>query len=227
MRKYGFLKHSLVDYPGEICSVVFMPGCNFHCAYCHNQSLESSIKSFGIDLNHIVNYLKEAKQGFITGICITGGEPTLHPETLKYLVNLFKEMGLKVKVDTNGSHPEQIQQLSSQVDYFAMDLKTTPARYAEISSKNYADAIQQSIHILLNRPCQQYEFRTTLAWQYIDERTVHQLGQLLNANVYWYLQKCRFPNKRLSAAETVLENQKIERCLQIAQLYSRHAQLRM
>ena len=131
MRKYGFLKHSLVDYPGEVCSVVFMAGCNFHCPYCHNADLATTIETAGWALNEIVDYLVEAKS-LITAVCISGGEPTLYPETLTFLVNIFKKLGFKVKVDTNGSHPEQIQSLNDSVDYFAMDLKTSLERYSEV-----------------------------------------------------------------------------------------------
>ena len=226
MRKYGFLKHSLVDYPGEICSVVFIPGCNFHCEYCHNKSLEASVASSGVHLREIIDFLNDAKQRFITAVCITGGEPTLYPETLQYLVTLFKGLGLKVKVDTNGSHPDQIQQLDSQVDYFAMDLKTSLPRYCELCPPSYVDKIHASIKYLLAMPSQRYEFRTTLSWQYVDEDAIRQLGQLMVPDSYWYLQKCHLTDKRLSADETVIENEKITRCLQIARSYSRHVQLR-
>ena len=131
MRKYGFLKHSLVDYPGEVCSVVFLPGCNFHCPYCHNKTLPKDIAEEGWTLKAIVDYLKDARS-IITAVCITGGEPTLMPETLCYLIETFKALGLKIKLDSNGSHPDLLKRLSQEVDYIAMDLKTSIGRYPEL-----------------------------------------------------------------------------------------------
>ncbi|MDR2768969.1 MAG: anaerobic ribonucleoside-triphosphate reductase activating protein [Puniceicoccales bacterium] len=228
MRRYGFLKHSLVDYPGEVCSVVFMPGCNFHCTYCHNKNLSTSIRSGGASLKDIVNYLRDAGRRLITGVCITGGEPTLYPETLSYLVSLFKEMNLKVKLDTNGSNPDQIRLLSDRIDYFAMDLKTVPSRYVELVDvcDTISDTIEQSIHLLLGMPVHRYEFRTTLSWQYVDEDVMDTLGKYMHQDTYWYLQRCRLENVKMNAKDVVAEYEKIFRCYQIAKRYTQHACLR-
>ncbi|MDR0647046.1 MAG: anaerobic ribonucleoside-triphosphate reductase activating protein [Puniceicoccales bacterium] len=228
MRRYGFLKHSLVDYPGEVCSVVFMPGCNFHCAYCHNKNLLTSVRREGVFLKDIIGYLESAGRRFITGVCITGGEPTLYPETLSYLVSLFKEMNLKVKLDTNGSHPDQIRLLSDQVDYFAMDLKTVPSRYVELvnARDTIRNTIEESIHLLLNMPAPRCEFRTTLSWQYVDENVVDTLGKYMHRDTYWYLQRCHLKDVKVNAKDTVAEYERIARCHQIAKRYTQHAYLR-
>ncbi|MDR0392854.1 MAG: anaerobic ribonucleoside-triphosphate reductase activating protein [Puniceicoccales bacterium] len=228
MRRYGFLKHSLVDYPGEVCSVVFMPGCNFHCAYCHNKNLLTSVCRDGVFLKDIIGYLKDAGQRFITGVCITGGEPTLYPETLSYLVSLFKEMNLKVKLDTNGSDPDQIRLLSDRIDYFAMDLKTVPSRYVELvdAYDTISDTIEQSIHLLLSMPTHRYEFRTTLSWQYVDEDVMDTLGKYMHQDTYWYLQRCRLENVKMNAKDVVAEYERIFHCYQVAKRYTQHACLR-
>ncbi|MFQ6723204.1 MAG: anaerobic ribonucleoside-triphosphate reductase activating protein [Opitutales bacterium] len=218
MRKYGFLKHSLVDYPGEVCSVVFMAGCNFHCPYCHNANLATTIESEGWALNEIVDYLVEAKS-LITAVCISGGEPTLYPETLNFLVNIFKKLGFKVKVDTNGSHPEQIQSLNALVDYFAMDLKTSLARYSEVCNGDICNQVEQSIQLLLKRNPSAYEFRTTLAWEFVNEEVITDLGKRLSKDTAWYLQRCRY-NPPLSTSELTQETERIQKLLTLAKQYT-------
>ena len=217
MRKYGFLKHSLVDYPGEVCSVVFMAGCNFHCPYCHNSNLTTTLETEGWTLKAIVDYLVEAKS-LITAVCISGGEPTLSPETLKFLINLFKKLGFKVKVDTNGSHPDQIQYLNDLVDYFAMDLKTSLDRYSEFYKGDIRTEIEQSMQLLMQRNSTAYEFRT-LAWDFINEEVINDLGKRLTKNTAWYLQRCR-NTQPLSASELSQETERIQGLLKLAKQYT-------
>jgi pyruvate formate lyase activating enzyme len=180
-------------------------------------------------LKDIVSYLKDAGRRFVTGVCITGGEPTLYPETLSYLVSLFKEMNLKVKLDTNGSHPDQIRLLADRIDYFAMDLKTVPGRYVELVNEGkdtIGTTIEESIQLLLSMPICRYEFRTTLSWQYVDEDVIDTLGKYMHRDTYWYLQKCRLENVKMDAKDVVAEYERMSRCYQIAKHYTQHAHLR-
>lgn len=227
MRKYGFLKHSLVDYPGEVCSVVFLPGCNFRCPYCHNKDLPQAVNSNGWTLQQMLQYLQEARS-LITAVCITGGEPTLMPETLRFLISSFKELGLKVKLDSNGSHPELLQALNADVDYIAMDLKTSLNRYSAIIAPNCPDIeakLQASMQCLMQRPAKAYEFRTTLAWDFVDETVMHDLGKLLKPDTYWYLQRWR-RDKNSEADALIAEQECIENCYAIAKKYTKHVFLR-
>ncbi len=228
MRKYGFLKHSLVDYPGEVCSVVFLPGCNFCCPYCHNKNLSAEVGRNGWSLTEIIHYLEEART-FITAVCITGGEPTLMPETLCYLIEVFKALGLKVKLDSNGSSPDLLQKVSKKVDYIAMDLKTSIDRYPELVKSSLKDTIVDSIKtsmvLLMERPEKAYEFRTTLSWNFVNDEVIHDLGRRLKLTSYWYLQRCRLdgvPNKVFLEQET----KKIKDCYNIAKKYTEFVFLR-
>ena len=227
MRKYGFLKHSLVDYPGEVCSVVFMPGCNFRCPYCHNKDLPQAVNNHGWTLQQILQYLQEVRS-LITAVCITGGEPTLMPETLRFLIKNFKDLGLKVKLDSNGSHPELLEGLSKDLDYIAMDLKTSLQHYSEVIAPGCPEIehkLQASMQCLMRRPVKAYEFRTTLAWDFVDETVMHDLGKLLKADSYWYLQRWRRDN--VSASDTLIAEQEcIDNCYAIAKKYTSHAFLR-
>lgn len=228
MRKYGFLKHSLVDYPGEVCSVVFLPGCNFHCPYCHNKTLPHDVNQDGWTLKEIVDYLKEARS-IITAVCITGGEPTLMPETLCYLTETFKALGLKIKLDSNGSHPDLLKQLIPEVDYIAMDLKTSIDRYPELVGEaekpTICSKIETSMGLLLGMSEKSYEFRTTLSWDFINEDVLHDLGQRLKPTTYWYLQRCYLPGPQ-DKDFLVQETEKIEACYHIAKKYTKFVFLR-
>lgn len=219
LKRYGFLAHSLSDYPGEVCSVVFMPGCNFHCPYCHNKTLADDIKRDGLELSAIEDYLQKARK-LISGVCISGGESTMHPSDLILLIERFKRLGLKVKVDTNGSHPDVVQTISSLVDYIAMDLKTSLERYPQllgtVKQTNIITNIKASIQELLQRAPGTYEFRTTLARDWVDEAALRSLGSQIHPSAYWYLQRCYIAQNK---PETPQDGETIERYLAIAKKY--------
>ena len=181
----------------------------------------------GWTLQQILQYLKEARS-LITAVCITGGEPTLMPETLSFIIENFKALGLKVKLDSNGSHPELLEELSKDVDYIAMDLKTSLSRYSAIIAPGCTDIehkLEASIQCLMQRPIKAYEFRTTLAWDFVDETVMHDLGKLIKPDSYWYLQRWR--RDKDSASDALIGEQEcIDNCYAIAKKYTKHAFLR-
>jgi pyruvate formate lyase activating enzyme len=226
--KFGFLKHSLVDYPGEVCAVVFIPGCNFHCPYCHNQNLEADVEQNGWTLEQILSYLRDARR-LLTGVCISGGEPTLQPDLLFKLIGYFKALNLKIKLDTNGSRSEVLKSVAPEVDYVAMDLKTSPKRYLKLAHPNEAPSLltnlNASVSLLLQRPPETYEFRTTLSPFWADESALHDIGQIINEESRWYLQRCRGEEPR-NAFERLEEEHRIQLAVDIAKSYSKHVFLR-
>ncbi|MDP4206306.1 MAG: anaerobic ribonucleoside-triphosphate reductase activating protein, partial [Bacteroidota bacterium] len=121
MKIGGFLKHTLTDYPGKIASIVFTKGCNFRCPYCHNpQLIENSDDELSPEI--VLQYICKNKD-LLDGVVITGGEPTLH-RGLKTFILKVREIGLSVKLDTNGTHPEVLKDLMRDhlIDYIAMDI---------------------------------------------------------------------------------------------------------
>ena len=66
---------------------------------------------------------------------MSGGEPTIDAGLPAFLSRL-KELQLDIKLDTNGLNPRVIEHLlkSNLVDYYAVDIKTSPARYHELHS---------------------------------------------------------------------------------------------
>ena len=162
----GFLETSFIDWPGKIASVVFLPHCNFRCPYCHNHELVLSPDQFStISLHHILEQIKKHK-GWIDGVCITGGEPTIFSDLVQ-LVTCFKNENILVKLDTNGSCPDVLRTLVQDhlVDYVAMDVK------APLDHKLYTDCCGVSVDLekvkesiqLLRENLHSYEFRVT-AW---------------------------------------------------------------
>ena len=227
--KFGFLKHSLVDYPGEVCAVVFIPGCNFHCPYCHNQNLEANVEQNGWTLEQILSYLHDARR-LLTGVCISGGEPTLQPNLLTQLIEHFKALNLKIKLDTNGSRSEVLQSVAPDINYVAMDLKTSPKRYLKLAHPNEAPFLltnlNGSVALLLQRPPETYEFRTTLSPFWADEDALHDIGRIINEESRWYLQQCRGEKEPRNAFERLEEERRLQRAVDIAKSYSKYVYLR-
>ncbi|MDY6367025.1 MAG: anaerobic ribonucleoside-triphosphate reductase activating protein, partial [Clostridia bacterium] len=153
MDLFGLEKLSLVDYDGKVAATVFTGACNFKCGFCHNGPLVNdvnSLKTFSED--EILSYLSSRK-GILDGVCITGGEPTLHKD-LPLFIEKVKKLGLSVKVDTNGTNPEMIKTLAENglADYFAMDIKNDKQNYARtIGLKDYdTSKIEKSMNYFLS-----------------------------------------------------------------------------
>lgn len=118
----GLLPLSMIDFPGIPSAVVFTNGCNLKCPYCHNSELAKGI-SLQIPEEEVKEFLK-SRAGKLQGVVISGGEPTLQPDLLDFC-RFCKNLGYKVKVDTNGSRNYVVGDLthSGYVDYIAMDVK--------------------------------------------------------------------------------------------------------
>lgn len=166
MQIKGFVGVSLSDWDGKVSSVIFLPGCNMRCPFCYNTKLVlHSDKMPTVELSRIENYLKKNRK-WIDGVVITGGEPTIHMD-LPVLCKKMKELGVLVKLDTNGTNPTLIVELLDEglIDYVAMDVKTSLSleKYSKASgviANLFLEKIKQTIDTLLSRGME-YEFRTT------------------------------------------------------------------
>ena len=163
MKIVGIQKLTLLDYPGKVACTVFLNGCNFRCPYCHNAELLGDTDEV-MTVAGLLAFLRK-RQGILEGVCITGGEPTLHPE-LPALLGEVRALGYSVKLDTNGYRPEILEAVLNQglVDYVAMDLKNGPEDYAETVGLAQVELakIRQSIRLLMDSPVD-FELRTTVA----------------------------------------------------------------
>ncbi len=157
MQIAGFAKNSFLDYPGHIAAVVFVPGCNMDCWYCHNRSLWKARNL--IHQAYVLDYLDKRRR-FLDGVVISGGEPTLQKDIGDFIKRVH-EMGFLVKLDTNGLKPDVVAALLDSVDYVAMDLKAPPGQLHRVVSNELDDApIWQTADLLMGSAVN-YEFRTT------------------------------------------------------------------
>lgn len=158
----GYVKNSFVDYPGKIACTIFTVGCNMRCWYCHNSHILENVKRV-VDTAEVVNFL-EKRKGFLDGVVVSGGEPTLQPDLLEFLGKI-KQMGYKVKLDTNGTNFKILEQAinNNLVDYVAMDIKAPIEKYSKITcTNNDLESVKDSIDLLLENKVD-YEFRTTFS----------------------------------------------------------------
>ncbi|MBU0517230.1 MAG: anaerobic ribonucleoside-triphosphate reductase activating protein [Proteobacteria bacterium] len=192
----GFVETSFVDWDGRVAAVLFLPGCNFRCPYCHNHALISDPDQFEtIPLAAVLSRLG-AFGPWLDGVCVTGGEPTLHPR-LFGLLEALKDAGLAVKLDTNGSRPDVIAEVLARelVDHVALDLKMVlePAPYALLAGPE-ADvlAVSRSIDIVAKSPSA--ELRTTVVPGLHDDNALDQMAGYVPPGLKWRLQNFRPDN---------------------------------
>ncbi len=175
----GFIPTTLIDYPGEVASAIFFPGCNYKCPYCHNGHLVNNTEENLYPLNLVLREIERRKK-VLGGVVISGGEPTLYPK-LERLVDTIKNMGLKVKLDTNGSNPYILDKLN--LDYIALDLKTSPDKYPGIGGD--FNIYLKSFNYVVNGKID-YEIRTTVApIIFTKEDLVKLLPHLIKAKNYF------------------------------------------
>lgn len=200
MKLGGLQKHSLIDYPGQIACTVFTVGCNFKCPYCHNPELvlPSLFKKREGDITEeeLYSFLK-TRTGLLDGVAITGGEPCLHPDLVDFCRNI-KEMGFKIKLDTNGTMPHVLELLFTNrlVDYVAMDIKSNLKGYITAAGTEVdLTAIKKSISLIMQNALTSeikfgYEFRTTCVKSLINEKIMQDIGEMIKGAEKYMLQPC-------------------------------------
>jgi len=187
---HGFNKLTLLDYPEKVAATIFLGNCNFRCPFCQNGGLVLNPDGEPeIPMEDVLNVLKKRK-GLLDGVCITGGEPTLHPD-LPDFISKVKALGYAVKLDTNGSRPWVIKSLVKDklIDYVAMDIKNSPERYAETAGILHLDfsCIEESVEFLMSGAVD-YEFRTTVARELHSEDDFRKIGDWIAGCRRYFLQ---------------------------------------
>jgi pyruvate formate lyase activating enzyme len=173
-------------------------GCNFRCPYCHNPELVDETGGL-IDGEDVYTFL-QSRVGLLDAVTITGGEPTMH-EDLPAFIASVKRLGYKVKLDTNGTHPDMLEHLIAKnlIDYVAMDIKAPLTHYAQTVGRPVnTRAIERSIRMLIDG-CTAYEFRTTVVKSLLLPDDFDALGEDIHGAKTYYLQKF-VPTKTLNPA---------------------------
>lgn len=190
MQFSGFQKLTLLDYPEKTACTLFTAGCNFRCPFCHNAALVTHIDNTNhFSEEYVLDYLKK-RQGVLDGVCITGGEPLMHPG-LPDFIKKVKELGYSVKLDTNGSYPDELSKLidSGLIDYVAMDIKNSPEKYIETAdcSEEHLETVKQSVEILKQGKID-FEFRTTVVKEYHTAEDIKKIAEWIYPAKKYFLQ---------------------------------------
>jgi pyruvate formate lyase activating enzyme len=192
MKIKGFIKSTLIDYPGKIASMVFLPSCNFRCSFCFNPELVfESEKLKDVDVKEIFDFLGKQKK-WVDGVVISGGEPTLHKD-LPEFIRKIKNMGFLVRIYTNGANPEMLKQLidGKLIDSVAMDIKAplTEESYEAVTNvKNVLDKVKKSILLIMDSGID-YEFRTTVVPTMHSDENVEEIAKHIKDAKLFVLQR--------------------------------------
>lgn len=207
MRLAGFIKTTLLDWDGMVACTVYLPGCNYRCPFCHNRDIVLHPEEHQkIDEEVVFEYVDE-NSDFLDGVVISGGEPTLHPDLHRFIIAL-RQKGMKIKLDTNGSNPDVLDDLlgAGLLDYVAMDVK------ALLDEKNYdmaagvkvdLSALKRSISLIIDSGVD-HEFRTTVVPHLVREDDPERIAMALNGARRYVLQQFR-PLITLDDALNVLD----------------------
>lgn len=225
MRLGGLLKMTLLDFPGRIACTVFTAGCNFRCPFCHNASLVTHLDE-EIAVDDFFSFLKK-RQGMLDGVCVSGGEPLMQPEMADFLANI-RALGYATKIDTNGAYPDKLRALieGGLVDYVAMDIKNSPAKYAQtIGLASVPAGVEESVSLLCSGIVP-YEFRTTVVDELHEPEDFAAIGQWIAGAPRYFLQKFTDSGDLIGEGLSAPSNEKLRACLAAVAPYVPSASLR-
>ena len=223
----GLQKTTLLDYPTKVASTVFTGGCNFRCPFCHNASLVTHLDTDNIfDDDEVLNYFKKRK-GILDGVCITGGEPLLQKDIFEFCKKI-KDIGLLIKLDTNGSRPKELDDLiqAELIDYIAMDIKNSLALYANTCGiSEFPQGVSDSVDIIMSCGID-YEFRTTVVRELHSKESIKELCEWISGAKKYYLQAFKDSGDLIESGYSSYTEPELDELLNIAKIYIPHAQLR-
>lgn len=223
MKIAGFLKTTLLDWEGKVACTIYLAGCDLRCPYCHNRDMVLHPNDIdGLELEPILKYIQE-NSDFLDGVVISGGEPLLNPD-IKDLIKKFRSLGMKIKIDTNGNHPDVLDDLigAGLVDMVAMDIKAPlDERYRKTTDSDVdVERIRRSIGIIMGSSID-YEFRTTIAPIFIKEDDVEEICKTINGAKRYRLHQFR-PKNTLDDSLTALDPYPESKVLKMAETARRY-----
>ena len=217
----GMNKTTLLDYPGHVAATLFTGGCNMRCPFCQNSTLVLAPQNQPeISEQEVLAFLRR-RQGILEGVCITGGEPTLHPN-LKNFIRRVRELGYLIKLDTNGYRPQFLRQLLEErlLDYVAMDIKASKEHYGIACGLPELELhrIEESVE-LLKASSIPYEFRTTVVKGIHSPEEFTAIGQWLQGCRAYYLQSFRDSGQVMQPGFAEFERTELEEMRERAAQY--------
>ena len=178
---YDITKFTQLDYPNQLACIIWFSGCNMRCDYCYNKDIVLS-KNGVYDLYDVINFLKD-RIGLLDAVVLSGGEATDH-----YLVELcreIKELGYKIKLDTNGTNFTNLKELCELglIDFVALDYKAPPSKYKEITKSTKFNEFSISLQYLIMSDID-FEVRTTLHADLLNEDDINEIIKDLDSRGY-------------------------------------------
>ena len=224
----GLQKLTLLDFPGVVSCIVFTKGCNFLCPFCHNALLVNRAgEAQEIDEEEIISFLNKRK-GVLEGVVITGGEPLLHPELENFIVRV-RELGYKVKLDTNGSFPDRLKALVSKglLDYVAMDIKNSFGKYPCTAGTDRVKIqdIEESIDFLLSGTVP-YEFRTTVTSELHTTQDIVSIARRIEGAERYFLQNFKDSGDLVGQGNSPVSEEILEEMCTFAKNYVKYCEKR-
>lgn len=174
-------------------------------------------------------YFLKKRQGILDGVAITGGEPTLMPYLPDFMAEI-RELGYKVKLDTNGTRPEVLRAIIDHglVDYVAMDIKNSKEKYGVTVGfdQSYDLApIEDSISILMENKVN-FEFRTTVSRTFHTPDDIRKIGEWLAGQEKFFLQQFKDSGDIIGNKIEAYDEDEMKTLLDIILPFVPNAQLR-
>lgn len=190
MRICGLQKLAMVDFPGKVAATVFTGGCNLRCPFCHNAPLVTRLEEAERwEETEVLSFLAQ-RRGLLEGVVLSGGEPLLQEGVEDFLAKV-RALGYAVKLDTNGCYPQRLKGIldAGLVDYVAMDIKNSLAKYPEtVGCPGFDTApVEESVRLLMEGSVD-YEFRTTAVKPFHTPQDIEVIGQWLSGAPRYFLQ---------------------------------------
>jgi pyruvate formate lyase activating enzyme len=186
---YDITPFSALDYPGHLSAIVWFAGCNMRCQYCYNGDIVLSKGKRSLD---DALGLLQKRIGLLDGVVLSGGEATQF-SGLASFCRKIKMMGFKIKLDTNGTHPQMIKALIDEnlLDYIALDYKAPEAKFYQITRHRNFAQFKNTLELLLKEKVV-FEVRTTLHSDLLDENDINEIVRDLEQRGYrgtYYIQE--------------------------------------
>lgn len=183
---YAVLENpSMIDFPGHLCGVFFVSGCNFGCGFCHNATLMGGRRP-GLSWERLERLCNGFREQWTDAACITGGEPTL-ADDLPALIDFLRRFGFLIKLDSNGSCPDMLRKVLPRIDYIAMDIKAGLSGYPALTGFSETDRIRESVRLIMGSGIA-YEFRTTLIPSFHTDEQLLEMAELVRGAECFCLQ---------------------------------------
>ncbi len=248
MELSGLQKVTLLDFPGKLACTIFTCGCNFRCPFCHNEDLVwHAAQAPEYPIEDVLNYLNE-RRNYLEGVCITGGEPLVqNEEEMISFIKKIKDLGLLVKLDTNGTNPVALKKLidNKLIDMVAMDVKTSIEKYPILAGlgkddygkkalglddnaiNNLMNKVKESIKLIMESNVQ-YEFRTTVIKPLHEMSDFEEIGKLISGAQNYFIQSYRHASEEAAPTDifSAYNKDELEMFANIVRKYVKNVKVR-